>query len=225
MQVFNNAISLDTVEIFREHHEKYKDDKNLNVHNSYGIDVRTNIKPGHRAWDEIKKICIKHFPDITDDRIHANYQRQSKPTYMHVDELSQSKEDIVYTIIIPMHTDERVGAVFFNKHFLKGEELQKFVEGFDYDNSEKKSNVSEQINIRHTPTNYKKENDYLADYMDLQGVFRYKIGDYVLFDGNHLHCSSDFTVFPEYQHKDLVQLHIGHKDIEENKKEIYSKKI
>jgi hypothetical protein len=83
------------------------------------------------------------------------------------------------------------------------------IQTFAYDTSVKKSNVSQQITLDHTPFNYKKENDYLVDYLELDGILKYKIGDYVLFDTNQLHCSSNFKVYEEYEYKDLVQIHIG----------------
>ena len=65
------------------------------------------------------------------------------------------------------------------------------------------------MTIDHTPHNYKNPDQYLIDYMDLDGIFEYKLGDYVLFDTNQAHASSNFTTLKEYEHKDLVQIHIG----------------
>ena len=209
MQIFHNALSPTTIDIFRKHYESKKDDVTVNHINSHDIDVRTMIKPGTEAHIEVKKLCQKHFPDTQDDQIYANYQRQSNPTFMHVDEWGINRKQKTWTIIIPMHTDERLSVVLFKEMFNCNEDLKEMVQTFPYDTSVKKSDVSQQVPIDHTPFNYKKEDDYLADYMDLDGIFKYKIGDYVLFDTNQLHCSSNFKVYKEYEHKDLVQIHIG----------------
>jgi hypothetical protein len=209
MQIFSNKISEKTINVFRKHYEEYKDDKKVNDINSHGIDIRTRIFPNMEAWEEIKKICVEHFPSVTDQEIYANYQRQSMPTFMHVDEYGTNRSEPTWTIIIPMHTDTRLSVVIFKEIFNSNEDLKNFIKDFTYENSQKKSNISEKIPLQHTPFNYKKENDYLADYLDLDGVFYYKIGDYVLFDTNQLHVTNNFKIYPEYKYKDLIQIHIG----------------
>ena len=75
MKIYKNKITDETLQIFRNHYERYKDIKKLNDINSHDIDIRTRIWPEHEAWKEIKKICIEHFPDVKDKEIYANYQR------------------------------------------------------------------------------------------------------------------------------------------------------
>jgi hypothetical protein len=209
MQIFHDALSPTTIDVFRKHYDENKDNININHINSHGIDTRTVMLPGSEAFAEVKKLCLKHFPGTEDEQIYANYQRQTKPTFMHVDEYGKDRKQKTWTIIIPMHTDERLGVVLFKEIFNSNEDLKKMVQTFPYDASVKKSNVSQQVTIDHTPFNYKKEDEYLADYLELDGIFKYKIGDYILFDTNQLHCSTNFKVYKEYQHKDLVQIHIG----------------
>ena len=209
MQIFYDALSPTTIDVFRKHYDQYKDNVDVNHITSHGIDIRTLIRSGTEAHVEIKKLCQKHFPDTEDDQIYANYQRQATPTFMHVDEYGKNRKEKTWTIIIPMHTDERLSVVLFKEIFNCNEDLKELVQNFPYDTSVKKSNVSQQVPIDHTPFNYKKENDYLADYMELDGIFKYKLGDYVLFDTNQLHCSSNFKLYKEYEYKDLVQIHIG----------------
>lgn len=209
MQIFHDALSTTSIDIFRKHHADHKDDVDLNDINSLGIDTRTRIMAGTDAFAEVKKLCLKHFPGTEDEQIYANYQRQANPTFMHVDEYGKDRIQKTWTIIIPMHTDERLSVVLFKEIFNSNEDLQEMVKAFPYDTSVKKNNVSQQVPLDHTPFNYKKEDDYLADYLDLDGIFKYKLGDYVLFDTNQLHCSSNFKVYKEYEHKDLVQIHIG----------------
>ena len=209
MQIFQDALSPTTIDVFRKHYADNKDDDSINQINSHEIDIRTMMLPGTEAFAEVRKLCLKHFPDTEDNQIYANYQRQTKPTFMHVDEYGKNRKQKTWTIIIPMHTDERLGVVLFKEMFNGNEDLQEMIQTFDYDSSVKKSSVSQQITLDHTPFNYKKENDYLVDYLELDGILKYKIGDYVLFDTNQLHCSSNFKVYEEYEYKDLVQIHIG----------------
>lgn len=209
MEVFKDALSEHTLDIFREHHELFKDKETHNDINNFGIDIRTLMHPGTKAFDEVKKICQKHFPNVQDNEIYANYQRQSKPTFLHVDEYGTNRKTKTWTIIIPMHTDDRIGVLLFKDFFNTNDEIQKTIMNFDYDKSTKKSNVSQDYPISHLPYNYKDVDDKFIDYLDLAGVFAYQLGNYVLFDTNQIHASTDFTVYPEYQHKDLVQIHIG----------------
>jgi len=131
------------------------------------------------------------------------------PTFMHVDEYGAFREEETWTIIIPMHTDHRLSVVIFKKMFNNNEELKEFVVNFPYESSIKCNNISKEIPLQHTPYNWKKPEDYLADYLELDGVLHYNLGDYVLFDTNQLHVSSNFKIYTEYKHKDLVQIHIG----------------
>jgi len=209
MEVFKNEISPHTIEIFKEHYKKYKDDKSVNDINLHEIDIRTRIFPTHKAWDEIKKICIKHFPSITDKEIYANYQRQFKPTFMHVDEYGAYRESDTWTIIIPLHTDTRLSVVIFKKIFNTNEDLQKFIINFPYETEKKCNNISQLVPLQHTPNDWKNPENFLSDYLELDGVFYYNEGDYVLFDTNKLHVTSNFSILPEYKFKDLIQIHIG----------------
>ena len=209
MEIFRGSISKNTIDVFRQHHQKYSADKSKNYVNQAGIDIRTLIQEGTDAFDEVKKICLKHFPLVENREIYANYQRQSKPTFMHVDEFGADRTEKTWTIIIPMHTDDRLNVVLLKNYFNTNEDLKKFVINFDYDNAVKKNNASTQVTIDHTPHNYKNPDQYLIDYMDLDGIFEYKLGDYVLFDTNQAHASSNFTTLKENEHKDLVQIHIG----------------
>jgi len=209
MEIFRDAITSNTIDIFRQHYQKYSSNKTINNINHYGIDVRTSIRPGTDAFNEVKKICQRHSPDVKNEEIYVNYQRQSKPTFMHVDEFGTDREEKTWTIIIPMHDDERLSVVLLKDYFNNNEDLKKFIMEFDYENSVKKSDVSKQVSLTHTPNNWRNPDQCLVDYMDLDGVFKYRIGDYVLFDTNQAHVSSDFTIYTEYKHKDLVQIHIG----------------
>ena len=209
MEVFRGAISLNTINVFRKHYQKYSTEKSINLIQPENIDIRTLIKEESDAFAEIKKICHKHFPGVKNSEIYANYQRQSNPTFLHVDGFGTDRTDKTWTIIIPMHTDERLSVVLLKNYFNSNEDLKKFVMEFDYEKSMKKNDVSKQVPLTHTANNWKKTDQYLVDYMDLDGVFKYRIGDYVLFDTNQAHASSNFKIYPEYAHKDLVQIHIG----------------
>ena len=73
MQIFYDALSPTTIDVFRKHYDQYKDNVDVNHINSHGIDIRTLIRSGTEAHVEIKKLCQKHFPDTEDDQIYANY--------------------------------------------------------------------------------------------------------------------------------------------------------
>lgn len=209
METFTNALSRDTIDTFKQYFNDFKDEKSLNDVNQFGIDVRTIIRSGSSAFEKIKEIVKRHMPDVDEDTIYANYQRQVKPTFMHVDEYGTDREQKTWTIIIPMHDDPRLRVVLFKNFFNTNNDLKEFIQNFDYENSERISEVSKQVPLSHTPNNWKNTDQMLVDYMDLAGVFEYKLGDYVLFDTNVAHVSSDFTMYPEYKFKDLVQMHFG----------------
>tara|TARA_B110000285_G_scaffold169368_1_gene189490 strand:- start:499 stop:1191 length:693 start_codon:yes stop_codon:yes gene_type:complete len=212
MQVLKNKISEETLDIFRQHYDKYSNTEMMDV-NLHGIDTRTNITEGHTAFDEIRKITNTHFP--SDAYLYANYQRQTNPTFMHVDEWGRDRKQPTHTIIIPMHQDKRLGVAIFKEMFNSNADFKDFLMNFPYDEKQKLTNVSERYKLGHTPTNYK-NGDFLVDFLELEGVFEYNLGDYVLFDTNKLHVSTDFRPFSEYKFKDLVQIHIGKQNPENN---------
>ena len=131
MQIFQDALSPTTIDVFRKHYADNKDDDSINQINSHEIDIRTMMLPGTEAFAEVRKLCLKHFPDTEDNQIYANYQRQTKPTFMHVDEYGKNRKQKTWTIIIPMHTDERLGVVLFKEMFNGNEDLQEMIQTFE----------------------------------------------------------------------------------------------
>ena len=110
MQVFQNKISNTTLDIFRKHHEMFANDEALNEKHYGAGEVKTLIKKGTLAYEEIIKICNNHFSE--DVRMYAAYQRQVAPTELHVDS-NDDDDSPSHTICIPMHTDPRIGSVIF----------------------------------------------------------------------------------------------------------------
>ena len=47
------------------------------------------------------------------------------------------KDETTHTIIIPMHTDVRIGAVIFKERFSSDEDFKNFLEHFRYEKKEK----------------------------------------------------------------------------------------
>jgi len=204
MQVFQNKISNTTLDIFRKHHEMFANDEALNEKHYGAGEVKTLIKKGTLAYEEIIKICNNHFSE--DVRMYAAYQRQVAPTELHVDS-NDDDDSPSHTICIPMHTDPRIGSVIFKEKFHTNEDFRSFLQDFPYESRKKLTNISERYDLGHTAYNYK-NNDRLADFLQLDGAFEYKLGDYMLFEADQLHSSIDFRSYPEYEYKDLVQIHI-----------------
>ena len=212
MQVFHNKIAKNTLDIFREHYAKHSDDPNLNEDFYLGGEIKTLMLPESSAGKEIRKICNNHFSQ--DAVIYANYQRQSNPTKLHVDSNGE-KDETTHTIIIPMHTDLRIGAVIFKERFGSDQDFKRFLEHFRYEKKEKLSNISEKYDLEHTAHHWK-TGDKLVDFLELDGAFEYTVGDYVLFESNQLHTSINFKGYPEYKFKDIVQIHIADKNYKKN---------
>ena len=51
------------------------------------------------------------------------------------------------------------------------------------------------------------QNDYIVDYLTLDGVFTYTSGSGVLFDARQVHCTNNWRKFG-YTHRDLLTIHI-----------------
>jgi hypothetical protein len=70
----------------------------------------------------------------------------------------------------------------------------------------KVSNISEVEDLEHTYD--KNQESYMADYLNLDGIYSYKAGTAVLFDATQLHCTSNWKKYNEFPYRELLQIHI-----------------
>jgi hypothetical protein len=55
--------------------------------------------------------------------------------------------------------------------------------------------------------------DYLCDYLNLDGIFEYQAGSGVLFNGRQLHCTSNWLKYKKFKSRELLQIHVVSHDL------------
>jgi hypothetical protein len=167
-------------------------------------DWRCVIVPKSKAYIQIRNILNNHF----DSSVYfwADYQRQYFPQNMHIDDYGKDRKHPTYTIVIPLVDDSRLKTIVWKDMFPSNKEWNEYVMTWKKEEHTKKNNISELVDLEHNF--YKEYGEYIGEYMDIDAVFEYHVGDYVLFDTNQIHSSSTWVRYKEYEYKDLVQIHI-----------------
>ena len=162
------------------------------------------IKENTQAYDILQKIVNTHFPG--ENYFWGNYQRQATSHSLHVDEFGKDRIDTTYTIIFALDTQPKFKAIIFKELFNSCQDIEPYME--EKLKSPKISNISETEDLDHCADWRDLTRNY-CDWLELEGVFTYKAGDAVLFDTNQIHVTSYWNKYPEFQSRDLVQIHIG----------------
>ena len=52
------------------------------------------------------------------------------------------------------------------------------------------------------------QNDYMCDYLTLDGIYTYKKGSGCLFDARQFHCTSNWPKYKKFKNRELLQIHV-----------------
>jgi hypothetical protein len=157
----------------------------------------------------IKRIVGKYFKNI--NTIWGAYQRQNFAHQIHIDDYG-AKEGIkgyIYTFIFSLNTEPRFKTIVWKEECFSNKQLHEYVEqwGKEHRILKKKSNISETHDLEHTyDTN---QQEYMCDYLDLDGVYTYEAGSGVLFSAKQFHCTSNWPKYPDIPYRDLLQIHVA----------------
>jgi hypothetical protein len=128
-----------------------------------------------------------------------------------VDPFGTDAKNKKYTMVIPILTDERLNTILFKNKFNSNE---YWTEAFDDWFTTKRENSNLKLNnlsiiedFEHTKD--EKSEDYIVDYLDIDGIFKYIRSDIVIFECQQVHCASNWLKYPEYESKDIMQIHIS----------------
>jgi len=215
MQIFENLLSDDDINTLKEYWEK-------NHHHSYKnvfptpdhpykdraafIDQRLLIVEGTSSWQILRNIVDKI--DQSSPPIWCNYQRQSMCHRIHVDEYGKDRgpDQQTYTIILALETQPKFKTIVFKETANDGNEVVEVIKNLPFAEPRKNnSSVEHDMDHMSNGSNYN-----CADWLTLDGVFSYQKGSGVMFDTNQLHSTSNWCKYPEFTHRDLVQIHFGH---------------
>lgn len=173
--------------------------------------VKKNITPQYTSvnnWAE--SILNNHFNSTGYCIGFLSYVRQKESNALHVD--ANPNQSLRYTVLLPLRDisatdctvvfdystqqDDSTKKVSSQQALLQAEQECRRNQNKEHDN------YAVKYNLTHVP-------DWV-NKLPLAGVFRYRLGDAVLFNGHLLHCSNDWKkIDPERSHKDYVLMHIS----------------
>jgi hypothetical protein len=209
MLIIDNAITESQIDSVRQFVSTHPKTKYTNwVDNGQVIDNRWNLNIDHANLLFIKELVASHFDSW--DLIWSAYQIQTNPHHIHIDEYGKSTwpEKKCWTYVLAFDTVPEFKTIIWQEEFRDGQEFAHWIEHVWAPNRANlsKSNISQQQALEHT---FDENNqDYVADYLTLEGVFEYKKGSAVLFDGNKLHCTNNWRKYPQFTQRELLQIHV-----------------
>ena len=138
--------------------------------------------------------------------IWTAYQRQSFAHQIHIDDYGMEKNYPCYTMVFSMDTVPEFKTIVWKETAVNNQALQEHIQKWGEHRTKKLSNISELEDLEHTYD--KNQNDYFADYLQLDGIYTYKSGNGVLFNARQYHCTSNWLKYPEFEYRELLQVHI-----------------
>ena len=172
------------------------------------IDYRWGLNLEHPDLSFLSNLVRKYFYQW--DHIWSAYQIQKNPHNIHVDEYGKDvwPEKKCWTFILAFDTVPEFRTIIWQEQFRDGADLAHWIEHTWAPNRADmpRENVSACQDLEHT---YDHNNqDYWCDYLTLEGVFQYDKGAAVLFDGHKLHCTNNWRKYPQFDQRELLQIHV-----------------
>jgi hypothetical protein len=171
------------------------------------IDRRLVIAEQTVQGSIIRNIVDNIWPDQKQS-FWANYQRQSVCHQLHVDEYGTNRQNPTWTIIIALDTVPEWKAVIFKEQFNSNDELNNYIAKIDY-STPPCNDYSQLYDLDHMDKWVGQDNYNFCNWFELDGVFEYQAGHGVLFDTNQAHTTNNWPKWPQFSHRDLVQIHVG----------------
>jgi hypothetical protein len=174
------------------------------------VDNRLSITPGSEEYILIEKLMRQEFP--THKNLWTALQEQSFSHNIHIDDYLADQENVdnqIWTCVFALDTIPEFKTFVWKETAFDNKELHQWVAnwGDNKQSMNRKSNISVTHDLEHTfdPN----QNDYIADYLELDGIFTYSAGDAVLFNAKQFHCTSNWTKYPQHKMRRLLQVHLS----------------
>lgn len=217
MRLLKNILSQEDIDIFRDYWEKNNQHTYINAWTNAGhphanrsdfIDRRLLILPNTRAGDVVKRVVDQIWPG-ENQILWANFQQQSICHMLHVDEYGKDRTNPTWTIILALDTQPKWKAVIFQEQFNSGADLVDYISNKINYSLPPRNNSSDEHDLQHMDNWRNGINFNPCHWLEVDGVFTYCAGDGVLFDTNQAHTTNNWVKYPEFQYRQLVQIHVG----------------
>lgn len=213
MITIDQIISEQEIEIFKKYFQGHFDKKHVNwaFENNDVIDHRLLIDNNSPEFEIIQRISSMHFKNPVN--VWAAYQRQTQPHLIHIDDYYSEQKDIFrYTYILAMDSISEFKTIIWKEKCWDNAALREYIEKWGKMKKFKKkiSNISDTEDLEHTFS--EEQQDYIADYLSLDGIYTYKTGTGCLFDATQLHCTSNWLKYKKFPYRELLQIHVATKE-------------
>jgi hypothetical protein len=209
MIIINHAITSSQIKTIRNYVDNNPKNNYTNwIENNEVIDNRWNLNLNDPNLSFITSLVSEYFDKW--DKVWSAYQIQTNPHNVHIDEYGKDvwPEIKCWTFVIALDTIPEFKTIIWKEEFRDGLSFSNWIQNHWAINRTNmtKNTVSQEQDLEHT---YDQNNeDYLVDYLTLEGIFTYKKGSAVLFDGNKLHCTSNWKKYPQFSQRELLQVHV-----------------
>jgi len=214
MKIFKNLLTPEQVQHFKDYWKNNSDKIYVNwTDGDQLIDRRLHIHADSDEYKQIDQIVRKEFPEYKG--MWGGLQEQTFPHNIHIDDYCVRKfadkektENRIWTYIFALDTVPEFKTIVWEETAFSNDEFHHWVKnwGATKQIENKKTNISQTEDLEHTFD--QNQNDYMADYLTLSGVFTYSTGDAAVFNAKQFHCTSNWTKYPQHKSRFLLQLHL-----------------
>ncbi len=181
-QIVDNIISAEEIAAFKqfrnEHQSEAWIDGYVPDHPEFEpgqvVDHRILIKPEYEVHKIIDRVTRQFLPNVR--HIWANYQRQTNPHSLHVDDYCKDYAEFpTYTIIMALDDIPEHSAVLYQEEARSCEHMHEMFMAWangGRDSNPRKNTWSETEDIEHTMETFTKT--YFGDWLTPDAVFRYQ---------------------------------------------------
>jgi hypothetical protein len=205
MKILENVFNADDIKMFRDFWNNNWEKRSY-VNWKIGdeiLDRRLMLTAG-KEFDRILEVVHRYFKNPAN--VWSAYQQQRFAHQIHIDDYMKESPLPCYTMVFSMDTIPEFRTIVWKETAKNNNELHQRIASWAENKPQKTSNISETQDLEHT---YDENNqDYFADYLELDGIYSYKAGNGVFFNARQYHCTSNWLKYPQYQHRQLLQVHI-----------------
>jgi len=168
------------------------------------LDRRIVLDGRDPAFQLVEKIVRRRVPQRAG--LYIAYQRQMMPHHMHIDPIiTEPDPETCFSLIIPMMEDPEFKTIVWKKQYQSGEDVNREAAYFKdhHDTYQQQNDLSKEYHLTHCYTG----DPMFTDYMELDGIYQYKLGTVGLFPRLQMHASTNWLQCERYQYKDIVIIH------------------
>lgn len=209
MIILDNLITDQQISQIRNFYEAHKDRCYINwQEEDKVIDTRCMITANDLPeYTIIETIAKKYF--INPIKIWSGYQLQTNPHNIHIDDYGMNEEYDIYTFVISFDTIPEFKTFVWKEQASSNAELHRYVAEWNEKKQQlvKVSNISEVEDLEHTKDI--NQDGYMCDYLNVDGIYSYKKGCGILFNGKQFHCTSNWVKYNKWKYRELLQIHVA----------------